>query len=276
MKNLQGKWVLITGAASGIGQALALEFAAAGSNIIIADINEEGMKNTNSQIEARGGKALCIRADMAKVEEIQALADRAIVEAGQVDILVNNAGIAFVSEAQNVTRDEWQKILAINLHGYIFLTHFLLPHMIERRSGHIVNIASLAGLIGVPGFVPYCTTKFGVVGYSEALRVEMAAYGIGVTVICPGVISTPIIQNSLIKGFDQKMRELPSLVMITPQKAAKIIVCGVRRNKAKVIPATMLTRLVYPLKKIAPGFVEFVLRKAYGAWEKVPLASGNK
>jgi short-subunit dehydrogenase len=271
MKILQGKWVLITGAASGIGQALAQEFSAAGSNIIIVDINEEGMKNTNSQIEARGGKAICIRADMSKVEEIQSLAVRAVKEAGQIDILVNNAGIAIVSEAQNVTIEEWHKILAINLHGPIFLTHCLLPHMIERRSGHIVNIASIAGLIGIPGFVPYCTTKFGVVGYSEALRVELAGYGIGVTVICPGFVSTPIIHSALIKGFDQKLRAVPSMATITPQKAAKAIVCGVRRNKAKVLPSTMLVQLVYPLKKIMPGLVEFFLRKDYGTWEKALL-----
>lgn len=271
MKILQNKWVLITGAASGIGQALALEFSAAGSNIIIADINEEGMKNTNSQIEARGGQSICIRADMSKFEEIQALAARAVKEAGQIDVLVNNAGIGIVSEAQNVTIEEWQKILAINLHGPIFLTHFLLPHMIERRSGHIVNIASMAGLIGIPGFTAYCTTKFGMVGYSEALRVELAGYGIGVTAICPGYVSTPIIHVTPIKGFDQELRNIPSLVTITPQKAAKVIVSGVRRNKAKVLPATMLSKLGYPLKKIMPGVVEFLLRKKYGTWKKLPL-----
>ena len=206
MKNLQGKNILITGAASGIGQALALEFTAAGSNIIIADINEDGMKQTASQIEAKGGKVVIFRTDISKPEEIESLASRAIKEAGQVDVLVNNAGIGFVSETQNVTPEEWRKILAINLHGPIFLCHYLLPHMIARGSGHIVNIASMAGLIGVPGFVPYCTTKFGLVGYSEALRAEIAHYGITVTAVCPGIIATPIIHTSTIKGFNQKMK----------------------------------------------------------------------
>ena len=273
MKDLTDKWVLITGAASGIGRCMALEFAGQGSNVIIADINDEGMKKVAEEVESKGVKAVTIRADMSKPEEVEALAHRAVEEAGRVDVLVNNAGIAFVSEMVNVTIEEWERIMAVNLRGPILLVHHLLPHMIERGSGHIVNVASMAGLIGIPGLGPYTVTKFGMVGFSEALRIELRPSGIGVTAVCPGLVDTPIIMNSPIKGFSEDIRQLPRLITTSPERAAKLIINGVKRNKAKVLPATAPGRLFYIIKRLAPRTAEFLISKAYSAWEKAPVDS---
>ncbi len=270
MKDLRDKWVLITGAAGGIGRALTLEFTSKGSNVIMADIDEEGMESVAAEVRAGGGKAIAITADVTRPEDLDTLTGRAIDKAGRVDILVNNAGVAMVSEVKDTTWDEWEKILAVNLLGPIQLTSRLLPHMISNGRGHIVNIASMAGLMGIPGLTSYSVTKFGMVGFSEALRAELHSYGIDVTAVCPGVVNTPIIHTSPIKGFDEEMRNPPSVIMISPEKAAREIVRGVRRNKAKVIPSTP-PKIIYALKKILPGPVEFILIKAYSQWERTPV-----
>ncbi|UCD86013.1 MAG: SDR family NAD(P)-dependent oxidoreductase [Deltaproteobacteria bacterium] len=271
IKDFKDKWVLITGAASGIGRALALEFTAAGSKIIIADIDEVGMQRTADELKAKGGQAICIRADMTRPDEVETLARRALEDAGQVDILINNAGIASVCEAKDLSREEWDRILATNLFGPIRLTHHLLSHMISRGSGHIVNVASMAGLIGIPGMVPYTVSKFGMVGFSESLRTELDCYGIRVTAVCPGVVKTPIIQTSAIKGFSEDLRNPPSPITMSVERAARIIFRGIRRNQARVIPATIPGKLLYLIKRIAPGLAESLIRKAYSTWERTPV-----
>jgi short-subunit dehydrogenase len=273
VKDLKNKWVLITGAASGIGRRLALEFASQGSNVIIADINEAGMRAVAGEVEAKGVKAVTIRADLSRPGEVESLARYAMEETGRVDVLVNNAGIAFVSETINVTIKEWERIMAVNLRGPVLLVHHLLPHMTRRGSGHIVNVASMAGLIGIPGLAPYTVTKFGLVGFSEALRIELAPSGIGVTAVCPGVVDTPIIINSPIRGFSEDMRQLPPMMTTSPERAAKLIVKGVKRNRAKVLPTTAPGRLFYLVKRLAPRTAEFLIKKAYSLWERTPVDS---
>jgi short-subunit dehydrogenase len=270
MKNFRDYWVLITGAASGIGLALTREFAQAGANLILADINETGMKQAAAELEAGGAKTICIRADIRVPQEVEALAHRAVEQAGRVDILVNNAGLAMVAEMKDVTREEWDKILATNLYGPILLTHYLLPHFLARKSGHIVNLASMAGLIGIPGMVPYTTTKFGLVGFSLALRAELADFGVKVTAVCPGIVRTPILNNSPIKGFTQELRDASAWIMISPEKAARLILAGIKRNQAKVIPTVFLGKVLLGLSQIAPGFFEWGIRKIYASWERVP------
>jgi len=270
MQDLRNKWILITGAASGIGRALAIEFAAQGANIIMADIDEEGMKNTAAEVRAKGVKTISIKADVTRPGDLDKLAQTAVEETGGLDILVNNAGIGMVSEMKNTLWEEWEKILAVNLHAPIQLTLRLLPHMIKKGRGHIVNIASMAGLMGIPGMAQYSVTKFGLVGLSEALRTELHSYGIKVTAVCPGIVRTPILQTSRIKGFDEEMRTPPPGMSISPERAARAIVKGVKRNKAKVITSA-LPKLIYALKIIAPGLVGLAGRKAYSRWKRVPI-----
>ena len=271
MKDFNGKWALITGAASGIGRALAHELARAGANIIIADVDQEGMQAAAEEI-GDGGKALCLKCDLTRPAEVEALARDALDSAGRVDVLINNAGIAHVCEAKDLSIEEWDRITAVNLRAPILLTHHLLGHMIERGSGHIVNLASMAGLIPIPGMAPYTTTKFGLVGFSEALRVELRPFGIGVTVVCPGVVATPIIQTSTIKGFSDQLRDPPAVITISPERAAKIILRAVRKNRARVIPAALAARALWVLKSNLPQpLSELIISKLYASWERTPI-----
>lgn len=272
MKELKDKWVLITGAASGIGRAVANEFAGCGANIILADIDEAGMESAGREVEGKGAKTVLIRADVSKPGEVESLAKKAIAEAGGVDILVNNAGICMGCEVQDMELDEWEEMLAINLRAPIHLTHHLLPHMLERGTGHIVNIASLAGKVGMPAMAPYSTTKFGLVGYSESIRGDLFDQGIVVTAVCPGVVRTPIIDKMPLRGFSENIREdIPWGTVIPVEKAAKAIVNGVRKNKALVVPATVPTLIAYRLHRLFPNLFAFILRKAAGQIERAPL-----
>ena len=270
MKNLRDRWVLITGAASGIGRALAVEFAKKGSHIIIADIDVAGMDETARMVRERGCNAITVETDVTSPEDLDALYKNAVEKTGRIDVLVNNAGIAMICEADRMEWEEWERILKINLIGPIMLTCKFIAHMKSNGGGHIVNVASMAGIIGIPGMAPYTVTKFGVVGLSESLRAELHAHNIGVTAVCPGVVRTPIIDKSVIKGFDEEIRNAPNAITTSPERAAREIVAGVLRNKAKVVP-TPSTKAVHFLKRIFPGLVEFFVVRVYSGWKRAPV-----
>jgi NAD(P)-dependent dehydrogenase (short-subunit alcohol dehydrogenase family) len=210
---ITGKVALVTGAASGIGRSTALALAEEGADLVLTDINREALEEVRKEVAALGRRCLAVPADVAKLEDMRDLRDRSISEMGRVDILVNNAGVHMTGPVEKTSIDDWKWIVDINIWGVVNGIHLFLPHMIERRSGHIVNIASSAGLIGVlDKSIPYTMTKFAVVGLSEGLAVYLRDKGIGVTVICPGLVSTNIAsQDRFIPAedeFDELRREL--------------------------------------------------------------------
>ena len=253
MKNFRDKNVLITGAASGIGRATALAFAAEGANLIIADVNEEGLKSAAEEIEKLGRRAIWMRTDVSKPEEVVALAQLAIKEGG-VDVLMNNAGVGLGSLIRDMEPSDWQWIISINLWGALYTIYQLLPQMIERGGGHIINVASGAGIVAVPVLGAYSTTKFALVGLSSVMRAELAHHNIGVSVVCPGVIRTPIFQTSKVKGLKLVLNEPPGWVGITPEKAAKVIIKGVKRNRARIL-ITPFMKILAVVNTILPGLV---------------------
>lgn len=261
MRDLGEKNVLITGAASGIGRACARAFAGEGANLILADIDEEGLAEVGREIEAAGIKVVCVIADISSQEDVKALVGKAMGEMGGVDVLVNNAGICQVGAAEDLGIEDWERMIGVNLLGAIYLTHEILPEMIERGSGHIVNIASGAGLVGFPNMAPYCTTKFALVGLSEALGAELASHNIKVTVVCPGVINTPIIRKSEIRGFEN-LEDRISIVEklgMSPEKAARIIIRGVK-TKRPVVIITAPMKILAVLKRFFPGISVLLMR----------------
>lgn len=271
MKKLRGKWVLITGAAGGLGSAMALEFASKGANLILADVNETGMKEVAARAGEKGSSVLCFVVDVTREDDLDSLVQGAVKKAGRVDVLVNNAGVGMVSELVHTTWEEWQRILSVNLIAPIQLTRRVAPHMLSAGGGCVVNIASMAGLIGIAGMAPYTVTKFGLVGFSESLRIELARYRIQVNVVCPGIVETPILYTSPIKGFDDGIRKAPGIMVASPQKVARNIVKGVRRDKRLIIPARG-PGFVYFLKKHFPRTAEFLLKKAYLSFKRVPVS----
>jgi NAD(P)-dependent dehydrogenase (short-subunit alcohol dehydrogenase family) len=253
MKELRDKIVAVTGAASGIGKATAVEFAKAGADVLVSDVNEAGLADTVAAVEARGRRAVPLRTDVSKPADVEAMVGRTLAEFGRIDIIMNNAGIGITGEMRYLSLKDWERIVGINLWGCIYGIHFAMPHLIQQKSGHIVNVASSAGLIASPGMSAYSTTKFGVVGLSEVLRNELARYGIGVTVVCPGFVRTPILNYSEMRGVkdEAEARKIPSWLGISAETCAKDIVKAVKRNKFLIIPGPEM-KVVYGFKRFAP------------------------
>jgi NAD(P)-dependent dehydrogenase (short-subunit alcohol dehydrogenase family) len=200
--SIRGLHVLVTGAASGIGRATALELARRGASISLADIDEHGALEVASIARRTGATARAYAVDMAKPDGVRGLAVSVVRDGGPVDVLVNNAGVAVVAPFLRTTEEDWRWVEAVNLRGPIELTRALLPEMVRRGRGHVVMVASLAGLVGAPGMVAYTTTKFALVGFAEALRLEAQPSGVGVTVVCPGFVRTNLAKSSRYDNSD--------------------------------------------------------------------------
>lgn len=254
MRDLRNKIAVVTGAASGIGQATAVAFADKGADLVISDVNEAGLAETVSAIEAKGRKAMALSVDVSRPEQIEEMIKKTIETFGRIDILMNNAGVGLSGEMRFLSLEDWEWIVGINLWGPIYGIHFALPQMLEQKSGHIVNVSSSAGLIASPGMSAYTTTKFGLVGLSEVLRNELARFGIGVTVVCPGFVRTPIFDSAQTRGMKDeapKGQDLPSWLGITKEACARDILKAVRKNKFLIIPGPEM-KVVYSFKRFAP------------------------
>ena len=196
VSQLMGKWVLVTGAASGIGLETARAFARQRSNVILTDINEAGLAPIQREIEALGVRCLSHGLDVADEAAVRRVADAVIANVGAPHILVNNAGIGFLGPLLNTPTDAWRKVLDVNVMGMVHLCQAFLPAMLEAGDARqVVNVASAMGIGSAPNLSAYCASKHAVMGLSDALAMELAPTPVGITIVCPGVIDTPIVRN---------------------------------------------------------------------------------
>ena len=210
MDKLRDKVAIVTGGARGIGGAIAAAFAAEGADVVIADRLGEGVAApVLSQIEAAGRKALFISTDVSDEEQVRGMVDRAYEELGDVDILVNNAGIVSQQFFHELPVAEFDRVLAINLRGPFLCTRFVLPRMLQRGSGNVINVASQLGQIGGTEMVHYSASKAGLIGLTKALAREVSAKGIRVNAIAPGPILTDMMAEETDEWAAQKLSELP-------------------------------------------------------------------
>jgi NAD(P)-dependent dehydrogenase (short-subunit alcohol dehydrogenase family) len=195
VEELQGRVAVITGGAEGIGRSLALRAADAGMKLVLADIDEASLERTVAELTAKGAEAIGVRVDVADAASVAELAARAMARFGGVHLLVNNAGIASVDPAWEVPLDEWSRVIGVNLLGVVHGIKAFLPAMIASGApGHVVNVASAAGLVSAPGMGAYCATKSAVVALSESLLhdLQLRKLPIGVSVVCPAWVKTGI------------------------------------------------------------------------------------
>ncbi|GAB5046005.1 SDR family oxidoreductase [Thermodesulfovibrio sp. TK110] len=190
MLSIKGKVALITGASKGIGLATAEKFASEGANLVLVARSRELLNNVTQKLKIYGTNVVSVPADLTKHEEVERVFEVLKDSFQEIDILVNNAGRGIFNYIENGSPDEWKEVIDLNLTGVIHCTHLAVKMMIPRRSGHIVNISSVAGRVGIPGWSVYCATKWAVIGFSESIRKELIKYNIRVTVIEPGVTAT--------------------------------------------------------------------------------------
>ncbi len=254
-----GKVAIVTGGASGIGCALSQQLSSRGALVIVADINLEGAQQVVSGITNSGGRAQAAHLDVSLADDVKKLVDDTVSEYGRLDYMFNNAGIGIGAEARDLALEHWLRIINVNLLGVVHGTTAAYPIMIKQGFGHIVNTASLAGLIGEPMGIPYVTSKFAIVGLSHTLRVEAAALGVKVSVVCPGYVQTPVWNSPLLKIKKEDLPK-PLFKMMDATKAARCIMKGVERNHAFIV-FPLHARLLWWLYRIRPSSLELLGRK---------------
>lgn len=253
--------VVITGASSGIGAATARLFGQRGYRVVLAARRLDRLEALAREIRALEGEALPVATDVTQLHQIQNLVDSAIDQYGQIDVLFNNAGLGrskLLEASEPVKEIDLQ--LRVNLSGVIQTTRAVLPHMIERRHGHIINMSSFAGLVGTPTFSVYSASKFSVRGFGEALRREVSRYGVLVSAIYSGAVATEFARDSGVTG--KIGINPPRTSKLTAEDVARTVLRLVNRpRRAVIIPASM--RFVVWLNMLFPGFVDWVVERRF-------------
>jgi short-subunit dehydrogenase len=237
MDQLWGKVAIITGGASGIGRALSQELARRGAVVVIADIDSRGAECLAERVMTAGGEASWAAVDVTKPDEVQQLVHAALQREGRIDFMFNVAGLGPSGGFQGVSVCAWQKTSDINLNGVVYGCAAVYPEMIRQGFGHIVNTASLAGLIPAPTMAVYSATKYAVVGFSTSLRAEARAFGVNVTVVCPAWVSTNIRPTTRAILGAESVHPLQDQLTdrVSPEECAKGVIQGVLRNRAIVV-----------------------------------------
>lgn len=255
-----GKIVLITGASSGIGKALAETLIELGAQVINADVQMPA-------VAIPGVTHYTL--DVSDYKAFEALFAEVIRTYGRVDVMINNAGIGVAGEAYDLSIAQWEKVMQVNLLGVVYGTKLAYDHMVERKQGHIVNIASMAGLMSFPLAVPYACAKHGVVGLSKALRVEAKGFGVRVTAVCPGFVESSLYENAIkIHTSAEQIRRTIPFPLITTQKAVFYILKGIARDKS-VLVFPLYTRAAVWLERLLPGLTHrFLLDRTVYAFRR--------
>ncbi len=199
MKELDGKVAVVTGAGSGIGAGIARACAAAGMKVAVADIRQPEAERVRDELVAAGADAIAVATDVSELASVQALADRVDESFGAAHLVCNNAGVWLGALLRDADIKDWQWLINVNLYGVIHGVSVFLPRLLSQGEGHIVNTASLGGFLASPPRGLYCTTKFAVVGLSEALLLELADTGVGASLLCPGLVDTNIMESEQVR-----------------------------------------------------------------------------
>jgi NAD(P)-dependent dehydrogenase (short-subunit alcohol dehydrogenase family) len=252
---------VVTGAASGLGRAISEELGRRGARVVVTDLDETGARAAADAIMAPGGRATAAILDVRDAAAFERLLDETLASHGRLDYLFNNAGLAVAGEAQNLSLDHWRKVLDVNLGGVVHGATAAYACMARQGSGHIVNVASLAGIAGLALSTPYAASKFAVVGLSLTLRAEGADLGVKVSAVCPAYIQTRIFDAGLYAGTDAQ-----GILAVNPFKfmdagdAARAVLRGVERNRA-VIVFPFYARLLWWLTRLHPAIAVAINRK---------------
>jgi NAD(P)-dependent dehydrogenase (short-subunit alcohol dehydrogenase family) len=266
--SLTGRSCLITGAASGIGRATALATAGRGAVLHLTDLDAAGLVETARLVEAQGGAALSAKPlDITDHDAVLALAAGIHAEHGSVDVVMNVAGVSTWGTIDRLTHADWEQMIDVDLRGPISVLEAFVPPMIEAgRGGHVVNVSSAAGLLGLPWHAAYSAAKFGLRGVSEVLRFDLRQHRIGVSLVCPGGVATPLVETVNIRGVDpdapriRALRERFARRAVSPEHVAAKIVEGVERDRYLVFTSPDI-RVAFLAQRYFPPAYELAMRR---------------
>jgi NAD(P)-dependent dehydrogenase (short-subunit alcohol dehydrogenase family) len=278
VRELRGKRCLITGAASGIGRATAIAAAQRGAVLFLTDIQAEALKAVAEEIRAAGGAVAYVKAaDVADHAAIVAMATEVHEAHGSMDVAMNVAGVSTWGPIERLRHSDWQKMVDVDLMGPIGVLECFVPPMIEaERGGHVVNVSSAAGLFGLPWHAAYGAAKFGLRGVSEVLRTDLRRHGIGVSLVCPGAVRTPLVETVEVLGVDRDSPAMQRLIerfdrrAVSAEHVAERILAAVRRNRFMVFTSAdihalyLVQRYVPPLYRLTMRVLDRELNDAAG------------
>ncbi|GAC1317525.1 MAG: hypothetical protein NVSMB12_15490 [Acidimicrobiales bacterium] len=253
--SLQGKLVVVTGAGSGIGRATALALAAEGAAVVAVDVDEVAAEKTAASCAERGTQSWAVLCDVSSYEDVHALAERISAEHGVPDVVVNNAGVGMTGRLTDMTIEDWRWIRSINLDGVVHGCRAFGPAMLERGSGHVVNVSSGLAYTMRATEPAYVTTKAAVLALSRCLQADWAPAGVGVSAICPGVINTPIIESTRFAGAEPEKRRRETAKLFRrghkPETVGRAVVRAITHNRA-VVPVGWEARAGWVLSRVVP------------------------
>ena len=260
----KNKVAVITGAASGIGKCLGEKLASLGAHVVLSDINPSGLETTIKEIARMGGSVSGDPLDVADYEAFKIHIDGIIDSKGKIDYIFNNAGIAISAEFQDMTIEDWNKVVDINLNGVFHGSILAYKQMVKQGFGHIVNLSSIEGMIPFPTTGAYVATKYAVLGFTQGMWVEGRSLGVKTSAVCPGYIKTNIFDAAKIVNIDRvkimDQYKLLEKMGITPEKCADVILKGVAKGKP-IIPVTTLAHVVWRMARLSPiGVLKWISR----------------
>ncbi len=248
-----GKQAIVTGAGSGIGAALCRALVSAGADVVCTDIDGDAAERTAAALDARSAGL-----DVTDAAAVQAVVDEVVHRAGRLDLMFNNAGIVWGGDSELLTLDQWNAIIDVNIRGVVHGVAAAYPLMVRQGHGHIVNTASMAGLTAAGQITSYVMTKHAVVGLSLALRSEAAARGVGVLVVCPSAVETPILDKGALGGFvgrDYFLKGQGVKTAYDPDRLARDTLRAIERNKALLVKPRR-AHAQWMLARLAPGLMQ--------------------
>jgi short-subunit dehydrogenase len=262
MKVLRGRTAFVTGAASGIGRAIAIALARESVNLVITDRDAAGLALTEQEAQRAGVVAVTsILCDLTQPERISEMLDR-LVSDGPLHILVNCAGLAFYGQQRSMNDADWRNIIAVNLMAPMQITTRLIATLARADEAHIVNMASFLGLIPTRRLAAYQASKYGLVGYTLALRSDYYRKNFGVSVICPGFVTTPMLRQTGQSKTPAWGPKIPAWLCTTPEHIAEVTIRAIKRDKGLVI-ITAVAHLMWRFNRFFPGLVDYLNREGW-------------
>ena len=248
--------VLITGASSGIGKETAIEFAKLGADIVLVARRKEKLELVANELKKFNVTTLVCPCDVSKKDQVKEMSEIVIEKFGSVDILVNNAGFAIYGSVNDLSIDDIESQMETNYFGMIYCIKNFLPSMLDKKSGHIVNVASVAASFGLPRVASYCASKFAMLGFSEGLKHELKNTGIGITVVSPIMVKTNFFEHP---SFEKMIKFSP--ISLNPKTVAKAILKAANSSRLEIIVPSVVRGVVW-MKNTFPYFINPILEKS--------------